>query len=78
MANLQTMKVVGVAYPFEETDREECRQVLGRTLPPMKMGSILGRCASCNRRVIIGPLLQRTGLRVICPVCAHNVGMEGF
>jgi hypothetical protein len=79
MMLMQTKKAVGVAFPFRETDREECRQALGRgVLPPIKAGSELQRCASCYMEVVVGPLLAATGLRVICAVCAHKVGMEGF
>lgn len=75
---IQTRKAIGVAYPFREIDRQDCCLTLGRALPPMKPGSVLARCASCYREVVVGPLLDATGLRVICAMCAHHVGMEGF
>ena len=70
---------VGVAFPVAARDREDLRRQFPRKpLPAIKARSEVRRCAMCPIQVAVGPRLRATGLRVICPRCAHGLGMRDF
>jgi hypothetical protein len=70
---------IGVAYPWKKTDREHLRQALGgKAIPRVKPGSVLRRCYRCHIPIAVGPRLEASGLKVVCAMCAHVLGMEGF
>lgn len=70
---------VGVAYPWREQDRQALREALPlRRIPLSRSGSILQPCARCKIPVSVGPRLQLSNLTVICAMCAHTIGLEGF
>jgi len=71
--------VIGVAYPWTERDRAALREACPNLrIPLVPDGSRLERCHRCDVQVTVGPRLQATDLRVVCALCAHVLGMEGF
>lgn len=70
---------VGVAYPWQEKDRRELLEAMPRhRIPPTKPGSTLRRCAHCWTVMVVGPRLDASGITIICALCAHKIGVEGF
>lgn len=71
---------IGVAFPWTDRDRAALREVTGGRLkiPKVKRGSTLERCRRCQVQVTVGPLLQASGLLVICARCAHELGLPGY
>jgi hypothetical protein len=70
---------IGVAFPAHEGDREALRRDFpGCTLPRARPGAHVQRCYRCRLAILVGPRLRATGLRVICPRCAHHLGIRGF
>ena len=70
---------IGVAWPWRNEDRQALREAFPtRHLARVRPGSVLGKCARCNIAVAIGPRLKESGLKVVCPMCAHGLGMTGF
>jgi hypothetical protein len=70
---------IGVAWPWREKDRQALREAFPtRHQPRVRAGSVLGKCVRCDIPVAIGPRLKETRLKVVCPLCAHALGMTGF
>jgi len=72
-------ELIGVAFTATESGRRALRVVFpGCTFPPFKAGSVHRHCTRCRLAVIVGPRLAASGLAVICPLCAHDLGLSGF
>lgn len=70
---------IGVAYPMRLTDLAALREALPRhQIPLVRPGSMRRRCANCNIPILVGPRLDASGMTVICALCAHLLGVEGF
>jgi hypothetical protein len=70
---------VGVAYPWFLKDVAALREAMPQhRIPLVRPGSVKRRCAHCNIVIIVGPRLDSSGLTVICALCAHKNGVEGF
>ena len=75
-----TKTPIGVAFPWSELDRAAFREATGGRvrIPRVKDGSTLEPCKRCRVPVTVGPRLQASGLQVICALCAHHLGLDGF
>lgn len=70
---------IGVAYPWTERDRAELLEACPRLqIPLVRAGSRLQNCVRCDIPITVGPRLQESGLRVVCALCAHKMGMGGW
>jgi hypothetical protein len=70
-------EMIGVAFPLDIRDRRKLLEAFPtKTIPPVKPGSSMRRCARCNIPVHVGPRLTATRLKVVCALCAHHLGMD--
>lgn len=70
---------VGVAYPLRNRDVAALREAMPlHRIPITRLGSKRRRCKRCDIEVVVGPRLDASGLTVICALCAHLIGVEGF